>query len=327
MSNANIINNIDNYTIEQIPEYRRKFIDYRIRHFFNTYFITKWPIDCVQLIDTIEKSNELSLQVGTVSNVSPNFDAISIYNPESDVYQIILNRNKINYPFKESKDRRLNFTIAHELGHIFLDHLSISDDVKTPHERYIEDLEANEFAGRLLMPQSLLISCNFYSLDAVADFFNVSVSALTTRIQVLRRLDLLNPKKSIVCAQCGNTERSTYSVYCMICGSKWEDNQDGIFRSYYNGIEVNSNSEALVCPVCGDDSGCFLSSNCKNCGANIINTCSKENNPNCDYHSPGNGRYCEICGSKTVFFENRYIRPWYEEQPELIAKAVAEGEI
>jgi hypothetical protein len=320
----NPMNQIDNYTIEQIPKYRRQFIDYKIRQFFSTYFITKWPIDCVQLLDIISNSNGLSLQVGTVSNVSSNFDAISIYNPESDDYQIILNKNKINYPFQQSKDRRLNFTIAHELGHIFLDHLSVSDDVKTFDERFIEDLEANEFAGRLLMPQSILLSCSFYSLDAVADFFNVSVSALTTRIQVLRRLDLLTPKKSIVCRQCGNTEKSFCSVYCMICGSKWQDNEDGILKTYYKGIEVNNNSEALVCPNCNYDSGCLLSSNCNKCGANIVNACSNENNPHCGYHSQGNSRYCEICGSKTVFFKSGYIKPWYEEQPETITEAIAE---
>ncbi|HEY9062770.1 MAG TPA: ImmA/IrrE family metallo-endopeptidase [Pseudobacteroides sp.] len=321
------MNQIDNYTIEQIPQYRRQFIDYTIRRFFSTYFITKWPIDCVQLLDVISSNNSLSLQVGTVSNVSSSFDAISIYNPESHDYQIILNKNKINYPFKESRDRRLNFTIAHELGHIFLDHLSISDDVKTTDERFIEDLEANEFAGRLLMPQSILLNCNFYSLEAVADFFNVSVSALTTRIHVLRRLDLLTLRKSVVCRQCGNTERSFFSKYCMICGSKWQDNENGILKTYYKGIEVNNNSEALACPNCCDDSGCILSSNCNKCGAVIINTCTNEHNPHCDYHSTGNGRYCEICGSKTEFFKGGYIKPWYEEQPELMSESIAEGSL
>ena len=64
-----------------------------------------------------------------------------------------ININKAKYPFEYSRDRRLNFTIAHEIGHIVLEHLLIPRSLKTGIELFIEEHEANEFAGRLLMPE------------------------------------------------------------------------------------------------------------------------------------------------------------------------------
>ncbi|MDP4179757.1 MAG: ImmA/IrrE family metallo-endopeptidase [Bacillota bacterium] len=321
----NLTSQIDNYTIEQIPSYRRQYIESVVSQFLISYSILKWPVDCVKLLKKICDSNSMPLQIATVSNVSDNFDAVSIFNERDNSFQIILNNNKINYPFQESKDRRLNFTIAHELGHIFLGHLTISDKLKTEQERYIEDLEANEFASKLLMPQRILLNCNFSSVYDVADFFNVSISALSTRMHVLRRLDLLNSNKGIVCKVCGNSDRGYSSKYCMICGSKWEENESGILKTHYTGIEVNSNGEAITCPKCDDDSYYSLSSNCSNCGALIINTCCNVRKSNCNYHSQGSSRYCEICGSKTSFFVLGYLKPWYEEQSMMLADAVAEG--
>jgi hypothetical protein len=62
-------------------------------------------------------------------------------------YYIAINEKRLlHYPFRFSNDRRLNFTLAHEFGHI-LDHLIISKELKTPSQQQIEEEEANEFAG------------------------------------------------------------------------------------------------------------------------------------------------------------------------------------
>ena len=50
------MNNIDNYTIEQIPDTEESLSIIKYVIFSAHIFITKWPIDCVQLIDTLKRA-------------------------------------------------------------------------------------------------------------------------------------------------------------------------------------------------------------------------------------------------------------------------------
>lgn len=85
--------------------------------------------------------------------------------------------------------KRQRFTIAHELGHLFLHHNDGEDklfiDKKTYHRAsknmsgtsYIEEREANLFAAYLLMPEQLLrnyISTQFGSNSTGFDEYDVS---------------------------------------------------------------------------------------------------------------------------------------------------------
>lgn len=149
------------------------------------YNIKKWPINCVNLIKIIENRGKINLMAISSTALKNHEDAKTIYIPELDKYLIAVNREKVHYPFKSSKDRRLNFTLAHELAHIFLKHSDLPDECKDDFERELEELEANEFAGRLLMPKQKILSCNFASLSKVAKYFNVSESAILKRLSNL----------------------------------------------------------------------------------------------------------------------------------------------
>lgn len=181
-----ILFDLKHYTLSDIPGYRLEFIRLKLKDFIKTYDINSWPLDCVKIVKEIYESSKIPLQIGAVSKISSNFDAIAIYHPNEEVYQIILNRNKIKYPFKCSKDRRLNFTLAHELGHIFLDHLTIPDELKSERDKYVEELEADEFAARFLMPEKIILSTRFLSINDVANTFNVSTQAAWKRINNLK---------------------------------------------------------------------------------------------------------------------------------------------
>ena len=83
---------------------------------------------------------------------------------------------------------RDRFTIAHELGHLFLGHV---DKYEVLYRRGANELEyeANEFAANLLMPEQEfrdavndnLDSDNFCDIEAVSEIFKVSESAVLTR--------------------------------------------------------------------------------------------------------------------------------------------------
>ncbi len=92
---------------------------------------------------------------------------------------------------------RINFTIAHELGHLFL-HMGYQINESLWNDSTIieynrrgnseKELQANEFAASLLMPKAEYIKIvnensigNFVNIGKVADYFGVSVDAASYR--------------------------------------------------------------------------------------------------------------------------------------------------
>lgn len=95
---------------------------------------------------------------------------------------------------------RNRFSIAHELGHLFM-HMGYiideelwkdTDDYKdSVYYRYghtVEEHEANEFAAAFLMPKDIFIEIaekhyegGTYNLQPIADFFKVSIEAARVR--------------------------------------------------------------------------------------------------------------------------------------------------
>ncbi|MCR8927455.1 ImmA/IrrE family metallo-endopeptidase [Priestia megaterium] len=96
--------------------------------------------------------------------------------------------------------QRMRFSIAHELGHLFL-HMGylINESLWSEVRNYkdsvyyrngygTEENEANEFAGAFLMPEEEFktkakenLKDGLYDIDAIATHFNVSVSAAIIR--------------------------------------------------------------------------------------------------------------------------------------------------
>lgn len=96
------------------------------------------------------------------------------------------------------------FTIAHELGHIFLNHIkkakilcekqNILKD-ETPFER-----EANIFASELLVPTDKLKQIMHYnfSINKLSDFFQVSREVIKYRLSSIDYLSLHHQESSIL---------------------------------------------------------------------------------------------------------------------------------
>ena len=100
---------------------------------------------------------------------------------------------------EDVSEGRLRFSVAHELGHLFL-HMGFLDDEKwstadeytdSVYYRFghtVEEYEAHEFAGAFLMPETEFIKVasrnekdGTFSVDAIAAHFGVSTKAALTR--------------------------------------------------------------------------------------------------------------------------------------------------
>lgn len=102
-------------------------------------------------------------------------DGCTIYSPEDDLY-IILYNSEITY------FEHLNWTLAHEIGHIYLGHTDDGD---------LEEIEAHYFAAQLLMPDyTLFMTATEYgkiSAEDITEIFGVSPEAAEKRIRTMKR--------------------------------------------------------------------------------------------------------------------------------------------
>ncbi len=143
--------------------------------------------------------NELAKEEGITiiyDNYGSNtFDGITWYEPKIDKFFIHINKDRGNT--ETSKKGR--FTLAHELGHYFIDHHrhALENGKMQPHfhryepfgqnEEWIIEREADSFAANLLMPQSMFKQ-DFYGkafsgelIKSVAAKYQVSFSACALR--------------------------------------------------------------------------------------------------------------------------------------------------
>lgn len=220
---------------------------------------------------------------------------------------------------------RTRFTIAHELGHYFLNHHHLIDDIVnsgrglTDKEYDILEKEANYFARLLLVPLSLIpyMSRNWGKIDVnhIVEFFNVSNSVASHVISHLNNIrrsgltptntDIINKFKNAlnkyinihICNNCYSESIIEEPNYCPICQKKglirimsdayefYNDFERGKYM-IYSGIEVNKYSKAKVCPVCENEEP-EDGEYCSICGTHITNRCT---NPRC-INGPDDGLF------------------------------------
>lgn len=146
----------------------------------NTYWAGK-PIP----VDPMQIARDAGLVVVEVkpSDVSDLGDASGMYDNESGVPRILY--RSIEYP------PRQRFTVAHELGHHFLNHgKRFRDGASTLNDPYdAMEISANRFAAELLMPlhavKTLVEERNVESVTALANAFGVSEPAMRIRLKNL----------------------------------------------------------------------------------------------------------------------------------------------
>ncbi|MBC7766154.1 MAG: ImmA/IrrE family metallo-endopeptidase [Hyphomonadaceae bacterium] len=269
-----------------IPLYRQQYVALVLSSFVQSYDIQA-PVDCISLIKRLPHITLLETDA-----FQKHVEAVSVALPDCTSAFIIVNRHFVHYPYTCSKHRRLNFTLAHELGHILLQHLALSSEQKTPHMCTVEDAEASLFASSLLMPLSLLQTLNFRSLEKVAQALHVSQAALSMRLSQLNFS--LRGRRKKVCAHCHFSEFTPTTHFCPICGHSIQNNDNGVLMHPYVGIAQNKFRKAIDCPKCAMPYA--HGTTCTICQTPAFNACVV-----CQHANLGVAHYCEICGNATVY--------------------------
>lgn len=223
-------------------------------------------------------------------------------------------------------EERIIFTLAHEIGHIVLGHLndfdcSILKRGMTDQQYDVLEIEANIFASNLLVPVLVLESLRKPLLESYHEFFNISKTAWQVRMSTMN-LDRKHTTKKIRTAHELLFREFMYHKHCQACDAYFIGNKDTHFcpicRStelrrekagmvYDDGAQVDENGRAKECPRCHNKEISSHAEYCKICGIRIVNRCTDEK---CGKPALGNSRFCERCGSPTIFYLDGTLCEW-----------------
>ena len=126
---------------------------------------------------------DLVIAPGTEKEVGSKLDAVT--KRIGDEIFIVYN--------KERHPNRIRFSIAHELGHLYMGHVHGSSSLDFGSENF-DEKEANQFAAQLLMPTKLLRADIKAGIKNVADLierYKVSEEAMWWQIDKAGLLNLL----------------------------------------------------------------------------------------------------------------------------------------
>lgn len=228
---------------------------------------------------------------------------------------------------------RIRWTIAHEIGHIVLDHLiefektAINRGGLQPKEYGVLEDEANLFAAELLTPYAILNELGATKSEDIRFLCNVSAQASSNRARAFewktnRSYDhcdrkmlaqfgyFLNP-----ISICSNSVISIFDMeYAHLIrpntSKRWENMK-------HIAVEVDSDNRFTQCPQCGNHKFSASARHCRICGLYLFNECSNYgeqymNYEKCGAINPGDARHCEKCGETTYLMRMGLLTKWTE---------------
>ena len=237
------------------------------------------------------------------------------------------------------------FTIAHELGHFFLNHLEEGEMLNgsldaTQHD--IFEKEANCFARNLLSPVLLVDSIldntepTKENIDTLSRYFAISKAAARTRL-AMYPFDKVRLKEYHgdswenftytpwkFCRKCGNITLS--EGFCEICGQSLSGYRGSIHPNALIKTSAHMyNSPAdISCINCGENLHLPYESSCTACGYDMSNFCL--NKPGLHdspvYLDNLSARYCPHCGGESVYKAQGFLKPYNKEAPQIMDRIV-----
>ena len=82
---------------------------------------------------------------------------------------------------------------------------------------------------------------------------------------------------------------------------------------------ADQHNRVIFCPVCGNEDFADGAKYCKICGTPAYNFCGNNNTfwP-CNHINSPNARFCEMCGSETVYQLRGLLQDWRKEKEDYI---------
>lgn len=267
-----------------------------VRAFRKEYNFPHAPVDSYSILQSLRLSRKKNIVLISTSLMPLDTDAATIYDWYEDLYMIFY-----MMPRTKSTLRRTNFTLAHELGHIYMKHLLEPRACKKQQTLQMEEYEADCFAAELLMPREVIGL--FCSVKEAADALDVSMAAMRRRMQETGLLYAIR-----TCPKCGFNRIPPAAGYCRNCGHDLGGGTDLRTGEEHRLFDQGKLEELFYippkfnpCTVCKyykdfppPERGCDL------CECPEENTCLREYNQEPHPCFP-DAKYCDICGAETAY--------------------------
>lgn len=264
------------------------------------------------------------------------------------------NQYIIFYDEAQTPKERINFSLAHELGHIMLGHLNnegILPRYEVNQKNEPKEKEADSFAGELLRPPILLIlagitraqdiskSCNitlsaarsaYKSIQKISPYIYLSKTISTTMFYQTNFFKFINTHFCNTCHAIFTLERT---MICPICGgtniehfSLIDDSRGDEECMHYKEYPVNEQGHLARCIRCDNEDIDPNDEYCMICGAPLVNICCGQmkdanqydkyfdEDAGCGKTLPSNARFCTKCGGESTFYHKHILLSWKDEQ-------------
>lgn len=320
----------------EIPFDRKKVIKQQVLTALHTGNVHELPVKIkaivrsfknVRLVSYSKHMKNIGINYTDMLKFAGSEDAFTDYYANHALYIIYYN-DVLKWKFVDSN--RYRWSIAHELGHILLNHHTECDKTRIFRSclsdstyNYLE-AEADYFAQLILVPHAALFEFNINCSAKIGTICKISYPASKKRYsEYLRwkshidRKDLYDNQifqfyyNFIYKCRCNNCLAGIVlekGKYCPICGCKntlqWGDGE-----MHYPYLDIYESGKVKVCPICKNEDTSVKGEYCQICGTDLINKCPNENCENSSF-LPTNARFCPICGSKSTFYKDGILVNW-----------------
>lgn len=248
----------------------------------------------------------------------------------------------------KAQTNRIPFTLAHELGHIFLGHHINADNgflarFANLSSRDYREKKADMFAGELIRSRPLLYLTNLTNPDdanIVSNIFGVSYLCATVGIEQVKNINFATIPKvlnffrnrfsifinSRYCVKCNHSFVADTELinFCPICGDKkpiWFNKNNYLINFIYGDVTGELpimdyktyptnpiNNQTETCPRCELENIDSDWNYCPVCALPTQNICGE-----CGEKLEPHFRYCPKCGTESLYFKEKALTSWKDE--------------
>jgi hypothetical protein len=237
-----------------MANYNYRKIDFETQKILVQNCNVTFPINILNLIEQFPNIELLTYQEFDNDEMNSGFLAHTI---SSDAFtmQVGVNQYIIVYNDDTSENipQRIRFSLAHELGHIHLDHFEFGEALLA------REKEADLFANKLLSPSYLVP--NEWEPNFIADVFDISSSSAKITCDVKNRFPWVIPQESFI----NDFKKAVYAIRKSYLDnmSRNEEDYNGFqkiflgtifhFCNNCRSLEININKELNYCSICGSN--------------------------------------------------------------------------